>query len=132
MNKHMKLTTLGLVSALMVAIAAPMTAQAGTMTIFNANCTTQKGLDLYKQIKVNIDSKGGEGCTDKTVKVHTGQSKTVQLAAQDKNGNTCGKYRHDAVGVMQNRQDKYDVDGDKDSTVICKKDRSVSCKCRKK
>ena len=131
MTMHMKAAVLGLLSALTIALAAPVTAQAGTLTVYNQNCTTQKGIEIHKQVTVRIDSKSGAGCTNKPVDVAQGQSKTIELVARDKDGNACGKYRHQAVGMLQGQQGRYDVDGDKNSSVICKKDRSVSCRCNK-
>ena len=131
MTGHTKPAALVLASALAIAIAAPLTAQAGTLTIFNQNCTSQKGFETHKRVTVTIDSKGGAGCTKTSVNVTQGQSKTVQLAAKDNDGNACGKYSHRAVGMLLGQQGGYDVDGDKDSSVTCKKDRSVSCRCVK-
>ena len=131
MTRPMKLAALALVSALTIAIAVPLTAQAGTLTIFNKNCTMNIGFDIDERITVNVDSETGAGCTKTSVDVARGYARTIELATKDSDGNACGKYRHKVIGTFKGQQGRYDIDGDKDSWMTCKKDRSVSCQCVK-
>ena len=127
----MKLSALGFVSALTIAVAVPLTAQAGTLTIFNKNCTMNIDSDIHDRITVNIDSETGAGCTERSVDVPRSYAKTIELAAKGEDGSACGKYRYKVVGALKNQQSSYDIDGGKDSWMTCKKDRSFGCQCVK-
>lgn len=141
MTRPMKLSALGLVSALTIAVAVPLTAQAGTLTIFNKNCTMNIGLmniglDIDERItvnmiRVNIDSETGADCTKRSVDVRLGYAKTIELAAKGQDGSACGKYRYKVVGALKNQQSSYDIDSGKDSWITCKTDLSLSCQCVK-
>ena len=131
MTRHMELRALGFVSALTIAVAVPLTAQAGTLTIFNKNCTMNIDSDIHERITVNIDSESGAGCTERSVDVPRSYAKTIELAAKGEDGSACGKYRYKVVGALQDQQSSYDIDGGKDSWMTCKKDRSSSCQCVK-
>ena len=131
MTRPMKLTALRLVSALTIAVAVPLTAQAGTLTIFNKNCTMNIGSDIHERITVNIDSETGAGCTERSVDVPRSYAKTIELAAKGQDGSACGKYRYKVVGALKDQQSSYDVDGGKDSWITCKEDRSFGCHCVK-
>ena len=129
MTKHIKLTSFGLLSALLIVIATPLTAQAGTLTIFNKNCTKTADFATKKRVAVHVDTKRGYyGCTDIYTTVHKGHSKTIQLAEQADEGQDCGNYRHEAAGTIKG---KFDVPADGDSHVTCKKDWLNVCQCTK-
>ena len=129
MNKRMKLTTFGLVPALLIAMAAPLTVQAGTLTIYNDNCTKTANFATKKRVKVDIDGReANKGCTDVTVTVHQGHSRVIHLETKGNDDGPCGKYRHEARGVAFG---KFDVWGSDDSHVTCKRDWARVCQCTK-
>ena len=114
---------------IVITTATPLTAQAGSLTIFNKNCTKTSNWATKKRITVYINSsKDNDGCTDTKVTVRKGHSKTIQIAATDIDGNSCGKYNHKAGGTIWG---KYDIRGSKDSRVTCKKDWLGVCQCEK-
>ena len=127
MSKGINLILLGLVSALLITIAMPMAAHAGTMTIYNKNCTHLKGLKRKKFVSVYVNAQESHGCTSTLVQVKTGQSKTVALVAQNEKGETC-KYRHVAKGVIMG---DFDVKAEDFSSVTCKRNLARVCKCIK-
>ena len=127
MSKGINLIVLGLVSALLITTTMPMSAQAGTLTIYNENCTHLKGLVRKKFTTVYVDASEAHGCTDTKVQVKTGQSKTIELVARNKNGETC-KYNHNAEGVVGG---KYDIKAEDFSSVTCKRDWARVCQCKK-
>ena len=130
MSKGINLIVLGLVSALLITTTMPMAAHAGTLTIYNENCTHLKGLKRKKSVTVTV--KAGitnGGCTYTKVKVKTGQSKTISLTERDRQGDIC-KYRHNAKGTGITDPPK-DVKGDEVSSVTCKRDWARVCQCRK-
>ena len=125
----MKAITHGFIFTLIaIAISAPMMVQAGTLTIHNQNCTHKTGnWKTKKEVTVHVYNEF-RGCTEKKVTVHRNRSETIEIAATDKNGYACGKYRHEAKGTTFG---KYDVYGNEDSRVICKKDWAGVCQCTK-
>ena len=125
--KPMKLTAIGLMSALLIAVAMPMAAHAGTLTIYNKNCTHLKGLKRKKSVTVKVTA--DVGCTNTKVKVKTGQSKTISLTVRDKKGDIC-EYHHYAKGTGASWPPK-DVMGDEVSSVTCKRDWARVCQCKK-
>ena len=129
MKSRGKLTVRGFVSAVTIAAATPMAVHAGSMTIYNENCTKFTGLKTRKRVTVLIDSsKNNEGCTDTYVTVSKHKSKTVELAANGIDGDSCGKYSHEARGTAFG---KYDAPGNKHTRVTCKKDWADVCQCTK-
>ena len=128
MSKRIKLIASGFVSALTIIIATSMPAQAGTLTIFNKNCTKTYNFATKKRVKVRIYANGSEGCTQKRVTVHQGRPKTIELMEQNIDGDDCGKYAHEAIGTVMG---KYDAPADEDTHVTCKKDWAAVCQCTK-
>ena len=133
MSKQMKMIACILVSAVMLsAVALP--AQAGSVTIYNENCTKQSHGKRVKHVKVHVFGQKGKSCTDTHVTVHQGESETVQLKAQYRGSgvesNTlypC-KYKHEAQGTVGG---KRHVLGSEHSTVTCKRDWARVCQCTK-
>ena len=118
---------------LMLMMAVPLAAHAGTLTIHNDDCVKWMGFPPKKKQRVTVHvSSKYSGCTRTEVTVHRGSSETIAL----KEGFTtsygeyqrCNKYRHDAHGAPIG---KADIDGRKDSSVTCKRDWSKVCKCTK-
>ena len=129
MTRYAKFARFGLISVLLAALAAPLAARAGTMTIYNKNCTKTANFATKQRVTVIISSKkDGEGCTSGRVTVHRGHSRVVPIAATDKDGNECGKYRHEAHLTILG---EYDVSEHGDSHVTCKKDWLGVCQCTK-
>ena len=129
MTRQLKLTVLVLASMLIIIVATPPTAHAGFLKIYNKNCTKTAHWSTKKRVTVNVYSKKGyDGCKKVYISVPTGQSKTLEIRAQSYNGENCGKYRHEAAGTIEG---KYDVRGDRDSYVTCKKDWLGVCQCTK-
>ena len=129
MNTRIKLTAFGLISMLLIVIAAPLTAQAGTMTIYNKNCTKTYNFATKQRVTVKIKSKNSyKGCTKKKVTIHKGQSRTIELAETGLAGDYCGKYSHQAIGTSRG---KRDVSPYQDSHVTCKRDWARVCQCTK-
>ena len=129
MTRRIHLTAFCLLSTLMIAITVPMTAQAGTLTIYNQNCTkTYKG-KIVKRITVHVFN-GDTHCTRKKVTVHQHESVTVMLREVPTNyeDGHCGKYAHEAMGTAGG---KHDVHADEDSSVTCKRDWAHVCQCTK-
>ena len=131
MNTHIKLITCAFMSMLMMAIAAPMTVQAGTLTIYNKNCTKTVGLSTKKRVMVNVSpQKGykGAGCTDTYLTVSQKHSKTIELIERTADERYPCQYAHEARGTVLG---KHDVRGDSDSYVTCEKDWAQVCQCTK-
>lgn len=131
MTKRMKLNAFGLISTLVIAMAMPLMAQAGTLTIHNKNCHKKIFLGIVRdRVTVHVwDSDRRRKCTDTKVTVGKGKSKTISIAStfQFANGETLDcKYRHEAMGTVGG---KRDVPGKKDSHVTCKKDWYDVCQC---
>ena len=132
-----KSTLLALASALMtVAIAAPMMAQAGTLTIYNEDCTYRKGFKKKKAVYVEVVPRHQEArdqCTDTKVRVKQGYPRTIALVERHKDkgkrSHPC-YYRHKAEGVPWGAS-KADVRGDEHSRVGCKEDALGVCHCTK-
>ena len=125
----MRLTIIGFVSALLIAIAAPMSTYAGTITIYNKNCTKTYNFATKKRVKVHVFST--RGCTEETVTVRQGHYRTVEIAPMYKFNDvwkSCGDYAHEAVGTVAF---KYDAPGDGHTDVTCKKDWLNVCQCTK-
>ncbi len=121
-----KLIACAAVAALMIAITAPMTAQAGTMTIHNENCTKQVWFKKHKKVTVNI--RGQQvGCTKTSVTVWQGSPKTIWLEPTGDYGEEC-KYKHEARGTVYRKKDVY---GTANTSVTCKKNSEGLCRCRK-
>lgn len=128
MNKPMKTITLSFIFALMaITVAAPLSAQTeGTLTIYNKNCKTLKGLKKVRRVTVHVyDLLGLKKCTNKKVTVGIGQSKTITLQETRKSGKTC-VYTAEAMGTYGSR---FNIAGDQDSRVTCR--RSNVCICDK-
>lgn len=115
------------IAVLMIA-AAPLVAQAGTVTIHNDNCTTLKDFKTHKWVRVHVDSIQ-PGSTNKWVKLGLGESEKISLRETYKLG---GKrltyyYVHEAAGTAGDN----DVSGKEDSSVTCRKETLNICNCRK-
>ena len=133
MTRPMKLTTLGLVSALTFAVvimmATPLTAHAGSMSIYNKNCTQVENFVKKKQVTVHVySSLGYTGCTNEWVVVHRGHTETIELVPDSGYGQRCGHYMHEAKGTVGG---KYDVHGDETASITCKRDWAWVCQCTK-
>lgn len=131
MSKRVKLNSLTFVSALIVAIAMPLTAHAGSLTIYNKNCTKTANFTTKKRITLHVypqDHRDEVGCTNEWITVHKGSSRTIEISKYSMGGLDCGKYRHEAAGTAFGH---FDVDAGKDSHVTCKKDRLGVCQCTK-
>lgn len=125
----MKLIICAFVSMLAITTVAPMTAHAGTLTIYNKNCTKRAGFIKKQRVTVHVFSKNSDdGCTNEWVTVHKGESETIEILAKDKNGKNCSKYTHEATGTVFN---DYDISGFRNSSVTCKKDWAKICQCTK-
>lgn len=130
MNARLKLCTFAFVSGLMIMIVgAPTTAQAGTITIRNDNCTTLKWFKRRKWVKVHMFSLLS-GCTDRVVRVNVGEARTFGVVSRTTIAGeriTC-KYAHEAKGTIAGA---IDAKGTDDTTVTCKKDGFNVCQCVK-
>lgn len=126
MTSPLKLTALGLLSALLMATAMPMTANAGTLTIYNHNCTHLKWFKRKKSVTVHVYTHADK-CTDTKVQVKTGQSKTIQLL-EDGLVEQCHRYAHEAIGTVGG---KFDINPREPSSVTCKRDGARVCQCTK-
>lgn len=136
MNNCMKLTTLGLVSALMLAIAAPSPAHAGTLSIYNRDCTKFAGFKRHKRVTVHVD--GPPGCTDTKVNVAIGSTRTINLVQTTDKARSGAfiikvkeyecTYTHEASGTVGGKQN---IHGKQNSKVTCEKDRGGVCQCTK-
>lgn len=128
MNTHKKMITCALVSALLMFIAVPSATQAGTLTIYNKNCTKTKNWRTVKRVTVRVHTGNTkDGCTNTKVTVHQNHSKTVELIEKNDEGGDC-KYGHEAMGTVYG---KFKVRGDKNSSVTCKRDWAKVCQCTK-
>ena len=117
-----------LVSALMIATAAPMTAQASKMTIYNKDCRTVvfKPWPVAKgRVTVKIEA-GGETCTEAKVTVGKDSSETIEVKARGDLGFPC-KYSHEAMGTAGGEANYWLEDG----SVTCKEDWFDVCQCTK-
>ena len=131
MRGQTRLSFLSLVSALLIAIATPVAAYAGTLTVYNDNCTKTVSRSTTKRVTVNVSpQKGyrGAGCTDTYFTVSQGNSKTIELEERSADERYPCKYAHEARGTALG---KHDVRGDSDSTVTCRKDWASVCQCTK-
>lgn len=135
MNKCIKLVACVFISVLTVAVIVPTTAQAGTLTIYNKNCTKTINFKKYNRVTVHVYQKDhtDEGCTNTHVTVNKKSSKTIELVPYYyKNGQwqdprNC-KYKHEAHGTVAGKED---VHGNENASVTCKKDRIGVCQCTK-
>ena len=139
MDNRMKWTALALAAVLVITAVAPMAAQAGTLTIYNDNCTHRKGLGKKKNW-ITVKVKGDPGCTKKDVHVSKGETKVVNLiettttysglfGKKEKTDEYTCKYSHRAKGHPQGYKN---VKGDEDSRVTCKKGGAFNaCQCLK-
>ena len=131
MNKPMKIITLGFIFALMtIVINAPMTAQAGTLTIYNKNCTTLKVLKKVKRVTVHVFDDWFIKCTDKKVTVGIGQSKTITL--KETGYTTKGRWKacRYSAEPMGTSEGPSGLPGDEDLHITCKKG-GLWCGCFK-
>lgn len=139
MNYRTKWVATGLVLALMTAVAVPTASQAGTLSIYNKECTHRKGLGKKKNW-ITVQIKGDPGCTKKDVRVSKGETKVINLIEttttysgflgkkEETDEYTC-KYKHLAKGAPVAYKD---VAGDEDSSVTCTKSGWFnSCECTK-
>lgn len=126
MNNRIKLIACALASVLAMTIATPMTAHAGTLTIYNKNCTKLKGFKQVKRVTVHVYDPDTVGCTKTDVTVHKGSAKKIWLEPGSRT-NPC-KYKHEAKGLILG---KTDVHGSKNSSVTCEKDPDKICQCTK-
>ncbi len=137
MDNRMKLTALALAAVLVITAVAPMAAQAGTLSIYNKECTHRKGLGKKKNW-ITVKIKGDPGCTEKDVRVAKGETKVIELIEttttysgflgkkEETDEYTC-KYKHSAKGAPVAYKD---VAGDEDSSVTCTKSGWFnSCEC---
>ena len=132
MNKSMKMITLGFISALMaITVAAPITAHAGTLTIYNKNCKTLVGLKKVRRVTVHVyDFWSRNKCTNKKVTVGIGQSKTITVKETRKtlSGRKTCKYSAEPMGT-DDAEDSL-LAGDEDTRVTCKS-HWLGCQCVK-
>lgn len=127
MNSAMKFTALGLISMLLIAITVPTTTYAaGTLTIYNKNCTRLKGFKKKHEVKVHVFT-NEIGCRDIHVTVKKGDYKTIGLKEHG-TYEDCGKYHHEATGTTAG---KADVHPNETSWVTCLKDAVGLCHCLK-
>lgn len=117
-------------SLILATIAAPAPVQAGTMTIYNKNCTHTKGFKRKNWVTVYVY--GPRKCTNKTLRINKGQSKTIELKEEYLSSGAekyfpC-RYNHEAKGTAFGKNDVY---GDKHSSVTCKRDWARVCQCTK-
>ena len=129
MTGHVKSIARGLV-AMLVITAAPIVAHAGTLTIYNDNCTTLKGLKKKNWVKVHVDTIQPGG-TNVWVKVRKGESETIWLIEEyEFLGNTYTYYYvHEAQGTTGGDND---VSGREHSSVTCRKGSWFGiCQCLK-
>lgn len=130
MNRGVRSIAYSLAAALMLVTAMPMTAQAGTLTIYNDNCKTTVGLFKTRNwVKVHVDTIQAGG-TDTWVKVPKSESRTVSLIEKyTAFGNTYTYYYvHEAQGTTGGDND---VKGTEDSRVTCRTDWIGVCQCLK-
>lgn len=137
MNKRIKFIFYILMSVLMLAVVVPQATHAGTVSIYNKNCTHTKG--LYRKKWVTVHVRGYQGCTNTKVQVRKGSTKVVNLIPTsdkyvDEDGSvyygperTC-KYKHEAKGTLGG---KRRVSGKENSSVTCKRDWARVCQCTK-
>ena len=139
MTRPITLLTCAFVSALLLFSTTPEVSYAGTMAIYNKNCSKRLlGIKEVNRITVAID--GYPGCTHTEVTVNQGITRTVTLAeTTDKfsggrgstSSNSC-RYTHEAIGTGIGRVGtEMDVEGDQFSSVTCKKDWIGDCQCIK-
>ena len=140
MHKRIQLIACGFLSALIIAMAVPVTTNAGTLTIYNENCTHLKGFKRKKSVTVHVFAQ--DDCdTNTKVTVRQGSSKTITLddyynekdhMSKDgkivKGDPTTCKYAYEARGTVSFTRD---VRGDRDSSVTCKRDWARVCQCTK-
>lgn len=104
-----------------------MTAHAGTLTIYNKNCTKLVWFKQKNHVTVKVYDKM-MGCTDTKVNVHKGSRETIWLEPKGDNGREC-MYRHRPTGLLGG---KADVAGHRNSSVTCeRKDADNACWCTK-
>lgn len=129
MTRHVKSIARSLVAMLIIA-AAPIVTHAGTLTIYNDNCTTLQGLQTKNWVKVHVDTIQPGG-TNTWVKVDKGESKTIGLIEEYWfYGNWYTYYYvHEAQGTTGGDND---VSGKEDSSVTCRKGSWFGiCQCLK-
>ncbi len=127
MNRRIKSINCSLIATLLIAAAAPMMAHAGTMTIYNDNCTTLVWLTKRNWVKVHIDTIQPGG-TNTWVTLNKGESKTVSVKSKyTAFGNTYTYYyTHEAKGTTGGDND---ASGAKDTSVTCRKGVMGVCQC---
>lgn len=130
MNKCIKLITVTLLPVLMIVIVAPLTAHAGTLTIFNKDCHTLKfdpWPKVVQRITVHVYDHPS-ACTKKHVSVKVGHYETVSLVAKHEVNGELYKcnYFHEAMGTAGGKDDVY---GGGHSSVTCKQDWADVCQC---
>ena len=132
MIRYIRFALLSFISALMITVAASLPVQAGTMTIYNKNCTKTSNFSTKKRVSLHVYSSTiFSDCTNIKVTVHQGHTKTVELVEQVLDGGdwwSCEKYAHEAMGTVFGG---WDVRGDRDTSVTCKKDWLGVCQCDK-
>ena len=128
MIKQIEIITYAAAAALLLATLA-LPAHAGTVTIYNENCTKTYNFSTKKRVRVRVHS---PHCTDKKVSVRQGHSETVVVQEKYKTrvGGwfNCEGYRHEAMGT---KWGKPDAPPDGDTHVTCKKDWLGVCQCTK-
>ncbi len=136
MSRQLTMIACILVSAVMLStVTSP--AQAGSVTIYNDNCTkTYKGKKV-KRVTVTVKGRTGSNCTEETRTIHQGESTTIQLQAKYHPSRTNGggvrecEYTHKASGVWNGSRN---VKGTEHSEVVCKKAKGLfrTCQCKKR
>ena len=115
-------------------IAAPMTAHAGAVTVYNKDCRTV----LFKpwpvtrsRVDVHIWN-FTEGCSDGWMRIAIGESKTMEVKEHYGNSedNRC-LYYHEAAGTSSVLHGRQDVYGDENASVTCKENLAKVCICKK-
>ena len=129
MSKRINSTLLGILSALIIAVTLPMTAHAGSLSIYNKNCTQVENFVTKKHVTVHVYSSWDyTGCTREWVVVPRGHTKTIELVPDSGYGQRCGNYAHEAKGTVGGH---YNVHGDEVASVTCKRDWAWVCQCTK-
>ena len=118
-----------MLTALLMFGMTSLPAQAGTLTIYNKNCTKTHNFATKKRVKVHVYGKLESGCTTREVTVRQGQSRTLDLVPTYKDNGLKKDcfYFHEANGTVGGKQD---VNGTRDSHVTCKKDWAHVCQCK--
>ena len=135
MSRQLKMIACILVSAVMLSMVT-LPAQAGSVTIYNVDCTkTYKGKKV-KRVTVHVRGRRGSNCTEEYLTIHQGESRTIQLQAKYRPSGSNGSgvhvcvYKHQASGTTNGT---FEIKGTEHSEVYCKKANGFfhTCQCHK-